>query len=411
MHLIELDMNILLITQLCEPEPHFKGILFARELAKYGHEVQVLTGFPNYPGGKIYPGYRQKLMQKEDLGGGVSLARVPLYPSHDQSVVGRVLNYVTFFLSAAIFGLFVSKRPDVIYSYHPPLTISLAGVLIGKLHKAPVVCDIQDLWPDSLRTTGMINNERAIKFIGGLCQWVYKRCAHIVVLSPGFKKKLVHSGVPEAKVSVIPNWCDENSASIDKIPDINWSVFESHFTFVFAGNVGPAQDMDTVLNAAKLVFQRDPLVAFVIVGAGIDLKRLKTRVIDESIGNVVFIGQLSFEEIGSVLKKANVLLVHLKKDPLFDITIPSKIQSSMAAGKPLLMAMSGDSADIVREADCGVVVEPGDALAMAEAAIGMKQLPCETLREMQSRSAQYYRDRFSIQSGCKAFDQVFRALV
>lgn len=403
-------MKLLLITQLCEPEPHFKGILFARQLATLGYEVEVLTGFPNYPGGKIYPGYRQKLLDRSDLGGGVHLTRIPLYPSHDQSAIRRVLNYVSFSVSALIYAVTLCKKPDVVYAYHPPLSVTVAGILIGRLKRAPVVCDIQDLWPDSLSTTGMINSNRLLGIIGRVCRWTYRRADHLVVLSPGFKRKLHERGVQDNRITVIPNWCDLTSVRIEKTPDIDWSVFENVFTIVFAGNLGPAQDLHTILDAAKIVSSQNSVLRFVLVGSGIDLNDLEERVSAEEIENVMFIPQLAFEEIGEVLQCSDVLLVHLKKDPLFKITIPSKIQSSMAAGKPILMAVEGDSADIVYEAGCGVVAEPGNAESIAACAIELSQQPKQALEEMGKKSSAYYDSEFSLESGCLAFDRVFKSL-
>jgi glycosyltransferase involved in cell wall biosynthesis len=200
--------RILLLTQWFDPEPTFKGLVFARELVSQGFEVEVLTGFPNYPEGKLYPGYKIKWLQREVIDG-VQITRVPLYPNHDQSAIKRVLNYASFAASSLIYGLFMAKRADVIYAYHPPLTVGVTASLLRLLRRIPVVYDIQDMWPDTLRATGMLNNARALNVVAAVCGWVYRRVDHIVVLSPGFKRLLTARGVPERKLEVIYNWADE----------------------------------------------------------------------------------------------------------------------------------------------------------------------------------------------------------
>ena len=160
--------RVLMLTQWFDPEPTFKGLVFARELVKQGFDVEVLTGFPNYPGGRVYSGYRVRWLQREVIDG-VHITRVPLYPSHNQSVFKRGLNYASFALSALIYGVFIAKRANVIYAYHPPLTVGVTACILRLTRGIPVVYDIQDMWPDSLRATGMVNNVWALRFLGTVC--------------------------------------------------------------------------------------------------------------------------------------------------------------------------------------------------------------------------------------------------
>ncbi|SUB34988.1 glycosyl transferase, family 1 protein [Pasteurella multocida] len=203
-------MKILLLTQWFEPEPAIKGLAFAKELKTQGHDVQVLTGFPNYPGGKIYEGYKLRFFQKECIEG-IPVLRVALYPSHDSSAIKRILNYVSFAFMAMLFGIFATKKCDVIYAYHPPLTTGIAAIMIKLFRRTPVIYDIQDLWPDTLKATGMLTHDRLLKIVDYVCQCVYKCVDHIVVLSPGFKEKLIQKSVPANKISVIYNWCNETA--------------------------------------------------------------------------------------------------------------------------------------------------------------------------------------------------------
>ncbi|WP_338014903.1 glycosyltransferase family 4 protein [Pseudomonas cavernicola] len=229
--------RVLLLTQWFDPEPTFKGQVFARELVRQGFEVEVVTGFPNYPGGKLYPGYKLRLLQREQIDG-VQVTRVPLYPSHDQGAVGRVLNYVSFAAASLCYGLFGAKRPDVIYAYHPPLTVGITAALIRLFRRVPVVYDIQDMWPDTLRATGMLSNEKALKVVSAVCDWVYRRANQLVVLSPGFKRLLIERGVPEGKIEVIYNWCAEDSLAtpLGSVP-VSFPGNDK-FRVLFAGNMG-----------------------------------------------------------------------------------------------------------------------------------------------------------------------------
>ena len=399
--------RILLLTQWFDPEPTFKGIVFARELVRQGFEVEVVTGFPNYPGGKVYPGYRIKLLQREVIDG-VQVTRLPLYPNHDQSAIKRVLNYASFAASALVYGLFVAKRADVMYAYHPPLTVGIAASFIRLLRRIPVVYDIQDMWPDTLRVTGMLSNPKALHLVAAVCRWVYRRVDQIVVLSPGFKRLLVERGVPDAKVDVIYNWADEASlaAPAGQLP----AAFPGpeRFRIVFAGNMGKAQALDTVLDAASLLQAKSSRVCFVMLGGGVELGRLKEQVAQRHLDNVVFLPAVPMAEVGRYLNAADALLVHLRKDPLFEITIPSKTQAYMAVGKPLLMAVDGDAADLVRQSGGGVLAESENADALAQAAEALASTPPQTLAAMGQQAQRFYRERLELAVGVGRFGAIFR---
>ncbi len=404
-----MGVRVLLLTQWFDPEPTFKGMVFARELVRQGFEVEVLTGFPNYPGGKLYPGYRMRWLQRETIDG-VQVTRVPLYPSHDQSALRRILNYVSFAAFALFHGLFSVRRCDVIYAYHPPLTVGLAASFIRLFRRIPVVYDIQDMWPDTLRATGMIDNPTALSVVEKVCRWVYRRVDHIVVLSPGFKRLLVERGVPEEKIDVICNWADEASlaAPVGTLPS-NFPGADC-FRVVFAGNMGKAQALGAVLDAAALLQKRRAKVSFVFVGGGVDVDKLKGQVAELALDNVVFIPPVPMAEVGTLLNNADALLVHLRKDPLFQITIPSKTQAYMAVGKPLLMAVDGDAADLVRQSEGGIVAISEDAQSIAEAAQSLATLAPEELTAMGRRAQEYYREQLALRVGVSRFGAIFSKL-
>lgn len=403
--------RVLLLTQWFDPEPTIKGLVFARELVRLGYEVEVLTGVPNYPGGKVYSGYKVKLLQREMIDG-VQITRVPLYPSHDQGALRRVANYVSFSFSALFYGLWCAKRPDVIYAYHPPLTVGIAAAIIRFLRRVPVVYDVQDMWPDTLRATGMISSARALRAVEIVCRWVYKNVDHVVVLSPGFKRLLLQRGVSESKVEVIYNWCDEHALGASSpAPPLNFPG-KDKFRILFAGNLGRAQALEAVLNAARLLWQGgNHDIVFVFLGDGVDADRLKKIALDKGLANVIFLPPVPMHEVGSALHAADALLVHLKSDPLFEITIPSKTQAYMAVGKPILMAVQGDAADLVLQSECGELATSEDPESIAAAALKLRNVTREGREAMAERGRSYYQKNLSISVGVKKFGTVFEKLV
>ena len=402
--------RILIITQWFDPEPTFKGLLFAKELASRGFDVEVLTGFPNYPGGYLYRGYKLKLIQKEIIDG-VLVTRVPLFPSHNSSKLERVLNYLTFAASSLIYGLIFAKRPDVIYAYHPPLTVGISAIIVKFFRRIPVVLDIQDIWPDTLKATGMISNERLLYFISKICNLIYRSVTQIVVLSPGFKNLLVNRGVCADKIEVIYNWADETALrNIEKSRPKEIANIEG-FTVLFAGNVGRAQGLGVVLDAALLLREDSPKVFFVILGNGLMLSELKTRATDLELHNVCFVPAVSMERVGSFLNAADALLVHLTNDPLFRVTIPSKTQAYMAIGKPMIMGVGGDAENLVLQAKCGQCIDPDNAASLADATRNLLSLSPKQLTMLGNNGASFYKKNLSVKVGVDAFIALFTRVI
>jgi glycosyltransferase involved in cell wall biosynthesis len=396
-------MRILLLSQWFYPEPIFKGLPFATALRDLGHDVEVVTGFPNYPGGRLYPGYRVRPYMREVVGG-ITVHRLPLYPSHDRSGLRRAANYLSFAAAAAA-GVLLAKRPDVAYVYHPPATIAAPAMTLKALRGVPFVLDIQDLWPDTVAATGMAGNRRILRMLGRFCEAAYLQAARIVVLSPGFKAALTERGVPAGKIDVIPNWCDEGAllagSTSERRPD-------GLFDVVFAGTMGAAQGLDAVLEAAALLRDTAPHIRFTFVGGGIDVERLKASAERRALGNVRFIPRQPVDKVAAYLNAADALLVHLRDEPLFRITIPSKTQAYMAIGKPIVMGVAGDAADLVSRAGCGVNCVPGDAAGIAGAVRRLSELPIGERAEIGARGARFYQQQLSMAVGVRRFEAVFR---
>lgn len=357
-------MRILIISQNYYPEPVNIWSELSESLHGKRHDVTVLTGFPNWPSGKLYPGYRIKLWQKEIIGG-VTVIRVPLYPYHGRSSLKRAFNYLSFMLATCVLGAWCMRRPDVIYAIQPPTTC-LPAWFFSLIWQIPFIYDLQDMWPETLYATGMMNNAKMLKIVTKYCDWAYKRADAIRVISPGFRANLIKKGVTEDKIYLISNWVDTEFYRPQK-PDAALAQrfgLADHINIFYAGTIGLAQGLDTVLDAA-LLLKDLPEVQFVLVGDGIDLERLKTLSTSSGLKNVKFLGRQPMKLMPALYALSDMLLVHLRDDPLFRITIPHKTLTYLASGKPVLAAVEGDIADVVSAAGAGLTCRSGDPVALA----------------------------------------------
>jgi lipopolysaccharide/colanic/teichoic acid biosynthesis glycosyltransferase len=400
-------LRILLISQWFDPEPTFKGQLFAQELKRQGHDVRVLTGFPNYPGGKVYDGYRIRLFQREVVDG-IPILRVPLYPSHDGSGLRRAINYLSFAATATL-GALLTKRPDVAYVYHPPATVGLPAMALKLFKGVPFVYDVQDLWPDTLAATGMLNRRSLLALVGRVMTGVYRAASSVVVLSEGFRAALVGRSVPEGQIHVIPNWADEKQINLAQPPASRARElgFDGKFTVTFAGNMGKGQALETVLDAAEILRERGD-IRFLLVGGGIESESLKRHAVERELDNVVFLPRRPISEIGEILALSDALLVHLGDDPLFAITIPSKTQAYLMAGRPILMGVRGDASRIIEQTSAGISFEPENSADLASAVRALTNLSEPELRLMGERGQAFYREHMSLAVGARSFSRVLR---
>jgi colanic acid biosynthesis glycosyl transferase WcaI len=404
-------LRILFISQLFDPENSIKGLEFARRLQAMGHEVEVVTTFPSYPGGKVYEGYRQRCKQVDKVSG-IRVVRLPTLISHGTSAAKRMLSYASFGAVATLYSLFSSRRPDVIYAYYPPVIVGLTAMLVGKFRRVPFVYDVQDLWPEALVATGNVQpTSRIVRWIDRLCGLVYRKAARVVVLSDGYKQALVAKQVPAGKIERIFNWCDEGRMDADTMPRPD-ALEHDFFNILYAGNLGAAQALEHVVEAARLVQQQGKRrVRFVFLGAGVAEPMLKKQAQDLGLDNVQFLPRVTVDEVGAYLAAADALLVHLANDPVFDITIPQKTQAYMLAGRPILMAVGGEAGDIIRNAGAGMVVEPCQPKQLAQAAIALSVLPLEELQAMASRGKNYYMEKMSMDNGVRSVAALLSSVV
>ena len=386
-------MHIVYLTQWFDPEPNvIKGPRFVRALQAAGHEVAVVTGFPNYPTGRLYPGYRLALFRREMIGG-VSVTRLPLYPSHDASSLRRSLNYLSFFASVLTYGLVRRQRFDLAYVYHPPITVGLAAALSGMVRRLPFVLEIQDLWPDTVAATGM-GSARTVRLLDALCRFVYRRAAAIIVQSEGMKRTLIARGVPAAKLATIRNW-----AGLEPMDGPAATAARPQgFSIVYAGNHGRSQALETVLDAAAIIEQKRDDIRFHFYSDGIEAERLRARAAQMRLTTVRFHGHVPREEILLVLAQADALLLSLAQGRLFEMTIPSKTQTYLAMGRPIIAAIAGETAELLRQSGAARIVPPQDAPALAEAVCAMATLSSEQRDAMGAAGRRFYREHLSFQT-------------
>lgn len=391
--------RIIYLSQLFDPEPTFKGGEFIKQLSSNGYKIEVVTGYPNYPGGKIYSGYKIKPIKRE-FTNDYEITRLAMYPSHNRSAIKRILCYFSFMLSSVLYLMLMAKRYEIIYVYYPALTAGLAAIAAKLIRGTPVILDIQDMWPDSLSSSEMVKSRTVINLANVACDLLYRNCDHIIVLSPGFKELLIKRGVLAEKITVIYNWAEENiSKEKDRVPED--FIDAEKFKVLFAGNIGAAQHLDTVISAANLLHQSHPNIIFYIMGEGIDKERLIKLAEDLELPNVKFLPRVPLDEVQFYLSASDALLVHLKDNPLFSITIPSKTQAYLFSQRPLLMGVAGDASSLIREAEAGYIFTPCDPISLAES---VKQLFNDTpeKREKFGRNAKkYYMENLQQSIGIK----------
>jgi colanic acid biosynthesis glycosyl transferase WcaI len=402
-------MRILILSQWFQPEPTFKGLPLAKALQANGHAVEVLTGFPNYPGGKLYPGYKLRLWKREVMEG-IRVIRVILFPSHDRSALRRVFNYISFGLSTLLFGSLLIKEPDVVYAFNL-VTLGPAARLIKLRFGASIILDIQDLWPDSVVESGMITGRISRILLKSASNLVYRGMDHLIVLSPTMKSELMKRRINGERISVVYNWCEDHELGYGEEPaDISaFPALSGRFVVMYAGNLGVLQKLDTVLAAAGKIKNIEPNIVFVFVGDGVDRSRLEKIAREKVLSNVFFWKRQAPNRMPAVYRTADVMLVHLKDSYLFRMTIPSKIQAYMASGKPIIAGIKGDAADLVRLSGAGIVVDPEKPDEISRAILDMFRMPKSKLAEMGIVGREYYRKYLDMNTGIGQIEQIMIA--
>lgn len=362
-------MRIGLVTQWYEPEAGSAAhpTAIARALVERGHEVRVLTAFPSYPEGRVHSGYRMQLSHRETRNG-IEVLRVPDVPSHDQNPLRRALSLTSFAASATARVGFL-RGSDVVLTYLTPATVGVASWWLRRTRGVPHVLYVQDLWPETVTASGFVRSPRLAGLVEGalhaMLGHLYRSADGIAAISPSMARTLADRGSTVGPIS-IPNWVSEDvfrpadPGSAPQLPtDVKW--------IMYAGGIGELQALDHAVRAIALLDDR-PDIGLALVGDGVARPGLERLAREMSLTNRVrFLGPRPMEQMPALMAEAAAQLISLRDFPLFRGTIPSKIQASMACGAPVVCAVAGDAAELVRRSDAGLVVRPESASGLADA--------------------------------------------
>lgn len=394
-------MNILVVSQYFWPEPFIINDLVIA-LQQQGHNITVYTGKPNYPDGNLYPGYSSAHLQEEQYHKDIAVFRVPLRPRKTSGAKNLALNYLSFICS----GLWHAKRFcknkhfDSILVFAPsPITSAIPALWLKKLTKSHLSIWIQDLWPESLQATGYINNPWILNRIKSLVIGIYRRADTLLVQSQAFIPEVAKLA-PNKDIVYYPNSAKDHVSLAEQQVALNptlENLLNEHFCVVFAGNIGSAQAVETIVEAA-LELQAIPELKLVLVGSGSQSNWVAEQINKHQLNNLILAGRFPSSDMPYIFSKASALLVTLKKEDIFRFTIPSKIQTYLAAAKPLIASLDGEGARVVLEAGCGYTSEAQDSKALANNIKKMYHLPSLERDHMGKSGRAYFLEHFEMES-------------
>ena len=399
-------MKVLIVSQYFWPE-NFRINDLASGLVERGHEVTVLTGMPNYPEGKLFSGYGYSIRHENYKG--VKVIRVPLVSRGNGRSLRLIANYISFAIISCLLGPFLCRgKFDLIFVCQlSPVTVGLPALLLKKIKRIPIIFWILDLWPESLSATGAINSPSILKKVDTLVRFIYRGCDKILVSSQGFIASIIAKTANSANPDYFPNW-QEPEYSDTKT---NSESLPEGFRIVFAGNVGAAQDFETILSVVEKL-KAYPDIQWVILGDGRRFDWVKEQVeVRDLSASFHLKGRYPAEMMPSFFAQADVMLVTLKRDPVFALTVPGKIQSYMACGRPIIAALDGEGGRLVIESGAGLSVPSEDVDALAEAIMTMYRMPKDEREAMGKSGKEYCEENFDRDKLLDRLDGWMRELV
>ncbi|MEP0805751.1 MAG: glycosyltransferase family 4 protein [Chloroflexota bacterium] len=405
-------MHILIMGQHYAPE-EVSGAVLARELAegllKHGHQVTFVTAAPSYPHGKVFEGYRNVFLAREELNG-VNVIRIWSYISPSKSFWARILNYGTFSLMALMGGL-AAGRADVLMSASPPLPLGLSAWLVSRIRRIPWLLRVEDLYPQTAVNAGVLRNRFVIRFFEWMEKFIYRKASHISLISESFRQNLLAKGISPSKLSVLPVWADPDF--IRPLPKENGfrrvHSLEGKFALLYSGNIGHTSALEDVIEAACLL-RHEAEIVFLIIGDGVKKAALQERSLRCGLENVLFLPYQPRERYLEALAAADVCLATLNS-AASHTSLPSKIFTIMAAARPILVVADAASemAAVVQREKCGVVVPPAQSALLAETVKELRDRSGE-LTEWGRNGRAALEERYSREACLDAYDAMFRAL-
>lgn len=364
-------MHILFLSDNFPPEvnaPASRTFEHCREWVKAGHRVTVVTCAPNFPKGELFPGYRNKLWQREEMEG-IRVIRVWTYITANEGFLKRVLDYMSFMVAGAIASLFV-RRVDVVIGTSPQFFTICAAWAVSRLKRIPFVFELRDLWPESIKAVGAMRDSRVIRWLERVEMFLYRQADLIVSVTHSFKEILIRRGIPADKIQVITNGVDmARFKPRVKDPELLERLhLEGKFVAGYVGTHGLAHHLETLLDAAEILQDRTDCshIHFILLGDGARKQFLMDEAARRKLKNVTFLDTVPKEEVPRYWSLLDVAIIHLKKTDLFTHVIPSKLFECMGMELPVLHGVEGESADIVRNEGVGIVFEPENGMQLAE---------------------------------------------
>ncbi|MGP9707028.1 glycosyltransferase family 4 protein [Brachybacterium sp. AOP24-D1-21] len=406
-------MKIGMLTQWYAPEPGPAALPteLAHGLAARGHDVTVLTGYPNYPTGRLPDGWTMKRTQV-DHHDGVTVRRVALYPNHDQSGTKRLLNYASFGASATINGFRALANCDAIWVNYSPVTIGLPMLVTKYLHRVPTVTHVLDLWPDTLMASGFLSGrpgQFAERTLGWWCSRLYAASSSVAYISPSVGNALETRGVDRSKLEFIPMWANEQVFHSDGTSmRQELGIDNDAVVLLYAGTMGGAQGLSSLITAASRFSSSE--VTVLLAGSGTHEEELRAQVEAAGATVVRFLGRRPQEQMSDLYATADISYVSLNDHPLARMTMPSKIQASLAAGRAILIAAQGDARKVVLDSGAGVAAKPDDPDSIEQALRSMLVNGRDGLARRGDLARDYYVNTFSLDAGVsRVEDALIRA--
>lgn len=390
-------MRLLVVSQYFWPESFRVNDLVA-ELVARGHQVTVMTGQPNYPDGHMHPQYRRDPTQFANFAG-APILRVPVI-ARGKGSVRLVINYLSFVATGLVLGpwLLRGRAFDAIFVFQTsPITSAIPALFLRWIKKAPLLMWVLDLWPETLAAVGVVRSPRLLRWVGRLVSFIYRRCDRVLVQSRAFVSNIQQYSGDTTRIRYFPNWAepifDGPLADVAPAPEV--APYRATFNVVFAGNIGEAQDFPAILDAAGAL-RDEPNVRWLIVGDGRAAGWVRSEIARRGLErSVIMLGRHAIERMPSFFRAASALLVSLKKDPIFAMTIPGKVQSYLATGIPIVAMLDGEGATVIEQAGAGVVCAAGAGHALAERVRLLMSLPASERAAMGERGRSYCAREFS----------------
>ena len=387
-------MRILVISQYFSPE-NFRINDLCYGLKDNGHDITVLTGKPNYPNGKLYQGYNFFNKRNETING-IKVYRSIIIPRGSANGFRLFINYISFVFFGFFKLFFIKGKFDKIFVYAPsPITVGYLGIFASFIFRAKPFLWIHDLWPESVKDAGGVNNKIILGLINLMTKSIYYCYKTILVQSPRFKDYLLEQGVDNKKIIYYPYYAESFYKVIDPNQKTN-QMFPKGLNIVFAGNIGVAQSFDTIVSAVKIVSNKIENFTIIVLGDGRDKKRILNKIDSLNLNSKFkFLGSYPPEKMPDFFASADALLVSLKKTKIFSMTIPGKLQSYLACGRPIIGSLDGIGADIIKESSCGFVTPSEDYKGLAESIINFSNSTEEKRANFGINASQYFEKEFA----------------